>query len=154
MTVPRETTENLPPAEPALQSVETTEQQKENDTLAVTIFAPFATEGTQVAELPEWTSQTGESEGLPQVVRSGPNPTPVGAMAEAFTRLVTLLSKELAREHPEAAGWVPQFSDLYRIGVIGRRAVERSEVTVGQFTEPVFQEFIEVIRPENLDAQL
>ncbi|MGD9856184.1 MAG: hypothetical protein AB7U20_14670 [Planctomycetaceae bacterium] len=154
VTVPRETTVNLPPAEPELSPLASADQQKEKDTLAVTVFALYATEGTPAAELPEWASQTGESEGLPRVITSGLNPKPIGAMADAFTRLSRLLSESLIREHPEAAGWSPKFSDMYRIGVIGRRAVQQSELTVGQFTEPMYQEFIEVVPTADLDARL
>ncbi len=154
VTVPRETSETLPPAEPDLPPSTPTDELTDDESLNVTVFEPHSTDGTLVAELPAWTAQTEESDGLPRVIATDPNATIDDANAEAVSRLSHRLSEVFVLEHPEAAGWFPQLSDMRRMGVIGRRAIQQSEVTVGQFTEPVFQAFFEVVPPEDLNAQL
>lgn len=152
--VPRETTENLPPAEPELAAPSGSAAAIDEDSLKVTIFEPGAEEGTRAKSLPDWTTQTGETDGVPRVIATTPFATASDAEAEALELLGRELAAAFSEDHPEADGWTPSVEAVRQLGVIGRRAIEESTLEVGEFAEPVFRSFVEIVPPNDLGAQL
>jgi hypothetical protein len=155
VAVQSETPENQSAAEPESSSSLATADPDDAAILNITLFERGLKVGVPAEELPGWTMRTGVSEGvLPRVIQSGPHATVAGAEAEALELLAAQLGAAFAEEHPEAAGWTPPMELVRRIGVVGRRAIQESTVTVGEFTEPVYEAFWEVVPAANLDAQL
>jgi hypothetical protein len=150
-----ETPENQPATEPESASSGATDDPDDAGSLNITLFEPGVKVGRPADELPGWTLRTDESPRLlPRVIQSGQHATVASAEAEALAQLAVQLGEAFAEEHPEAAGWTPPVELVRRIGVVGRRAIQESTVTVGEFTEPVYQAFWEVVPAANLDAQL
>lgn len=155
VAVREETPETRPAVESKSTSVGATEDPDDGEILNITLFEPGVKVGYPADELPEWTARTDAPDGvLPRVIRTGPHATVADAEAEALVLLALKLGETFVTKHPEAAGWTPPVALAHRIGAVGRRAIRESEVTVGEFTEPVYQAFWEVVPAANLDAQL
>jgi hypothetical protein len=62
---------------------------------------------------------------------------------EADAQLTTLaaaeLSRYLAAEHPQAAGWVPDAGAIVQSGAVTRRVHETSTLPIGEFNPPLYR---------------
>ncbi len=167
LTVPRETEENLPPAEPELGAADEiladtaaaeTSGEESAETFPVVVFEQTEPNGRNVKALPEWAGEESVVDfadtGLPGVIKTGQQATPEDAEKEALLQLRLGLAKTFAVAQPAAAGWLPPEKVVLEAGVVTRRAIERSEVTVGDFTEPIFRAYWEITRPDDLESKL
>ncbi len=151
VATPQQPDDDLPPAENALGATEA-----EAATSAVVLFRGTEPKGRDADELPSWATET-EITTFPEltgVITTGPHATIEDAEREALTKLRVTLSELFARTEPAAENWLPPEELVLGAGVVTQRAIERRELKVGDFTEPLFQAYWEVSQPDDLESRL
>lgn len=96
--------------------------------------------GVPCEELPDWTKGDAE-EGTLRVLHSGKHATVALAERDALTQLQNLLRAEFVQKHADAAGWVPPEKVVTDSGSLVKRAVERSQIEVGDFISPMYEAY-------------
>ena len=93
--------------------------------------------------LPEWTSADNQ-DGAMLVLKSGKHATVEGAERDVLDQMRGVLKGELVKEHPAARSWNPPDDVLLASGSLQRRAVERSQIQVGEFVSPMYEAYWEI----------
>ncbi len=148
---PPESGEDLPPAE---SEFGTSEEQVQS--ISYLVFRGTEPKGQDADQLPSWVTDDSITT-IPElsgVITTGPHATVEDAEQEALLTLRKTLSEMFARTQPSANGWLPPEEFVLDAGVVEQRAVERSELVVGEFNEPVFRAYWDITHPEGLESQL
>src|SRR5690606_840277 len=117
--------------------------QASNATVPVLTFVGTSTEGLSRDSLPQWTSLS-DDDGPVRVIDSGLHATVRLAEEHALRELKSLLQAEMAQRTPQAAGWQAPDQAVLNAGNILQRAVERSQIQVGENTIPMYEAYWQV----------
>jgi hypothetical protein len=104
------------------------------DAPPVTVFQGIAAVGETATELPSWTEES-------DVLRSSPGATILEAESDLLEPLRIWLAEAARASEPAVVDWRPALTLALLDEVVVQRAVERSEITVGEFTEPVYRAY-------------
>jgi len=136
-------TKNIAPEESPVVEQTPVAKPESIDKPAVMTYVGTEADGTPRDSLPDWTRNT-SGDGPIRVIESGLHATVKLAEQHALAQLRTLLDSEFERQHPEARGWEPDDEVLLASGSILHRAVERSQIQVGEFTTPMYEAYWQV----------
>ncbi len=106
----------------------------------LTLFIGQSVVGQAVDKLPEWTNQSTKGlEGDLLVLRSERFASIAEAEKELWTRARSEVAREFTTRLTQAAGWLPSEQLLKSRGFILERCIERTELKVGGFAEPMYR---------------
>jgi hypothetical protein len=150
------TTDNAPPATvaadepvtsaagaPAATQATSAEDSAKSADPPVLAYVGIAPAGVPQKALPKWTGQSDDS-GPVRVIDSGLHATVQLAEEHALEKLKTLLQTEMVQRTPEAAGWQAPDEAVLNAGNILQRAVERTQIQVGENTIPMYEAYWQV----------
>jgi hypothetical protein len=122
---------------------ESAESSAEKADPPVLAYVGVAPAGVPQKTLPKWTAQS-DDEGPIRVVDSGLHATVQLAEEHALKELKTLLQSQMVQRTPQAAGWEAPDEAVLNAGNILQRAVERTQIQVGENTIPMYEAYWQV----------
>lgn len=121
----------------------TLEADSQDGTPPVLTYVGTAAGGAPAETLPEWTHRSGD-QGPMRVIDSGLHATVQLAEEHALEKLKSLLQAEMVLRTPQAAGWEVSDQVVLNADNILQRAVERTQIEVGDNTIPMYEAYWEV----------
>lgn len=149
--VGRESLAMKPEPPPAPLTSHATKKKGDSKSATVTEYVALRDDGQARKSLPDWAKNPPQT-GPVRVVRSGPHATVELAEKQALAELSRILGSEFIKRHPEASGWYPSPQTVRKSGSVLRRAIEQSEIQVGEFTSPMYEAYWQV--DTSVDAPL
>ena len=114
--------------------------------------------GQRLTELPDWVDDEPVADSLNGTARKVLTSDQWATAEEADAQLTTLaaaeLSRYLAAEHPQAAGWLPDTSAIVQSGAITRRVQETSTLPIGEFNPPLYRSYWQLELTPDVREQL
>lgn len=117
--------------------------------------------GEPLIELPDWVDDEPVVDSLTGAARKVLVSDQWATAEEADAQLTALTAAELSRflaaEHPEAAGWLPDTAAIVQSGAVTRRVQETSTLPIGEFNPALYRaywqlELTPTVREQLLDA--
>ena len=148
VTVSAAETDDQPIAETANTSAgpgPSTIAESEEDTASSPVTEYVGTElfGVPRETLPDWTTDEDENDSL-IVLQSGKHATVEAAERDLLEQLRKTLHQEFVQQHPQASGWSLSDDTIVESGALQKRAVERSQIEVGDHKHPMYEVYWQV----------